>query len=74
MNSTECRGCDTQMTWAEQRRQFGRACAAGLTAEDAKAQMPRCQRCTTTMLLGTGSEPEAGAPAILRGNDSDRFA
>lgn len=48
MNSTECRGCDTQMTWAEQRRQFGRACAAGLTAEE--AQMPHCQRCTTTML------------------------
>jgi hypothetical protein len=36
--------------YGEQRRQFGRICAAGLGPEEAKALMPRCQRCTTTAL------------------------
>jgi hypothetical protein len=39
-----------EMTWAEQRRQFGRAIRAGLTADEVKTLTPRCQKCMTLVL------------------------
>jgi hypothetical protein len=47
---TRCLRCGTQMTWSEQRRQFGRLLRRGLTTTDAKALMPRCQICLTAIL------------------------
>lgn len=52
-NTIPCIACE-QMTWREQRRQFARAIGAGLTPEEAKALMPRCQRCTTSALRARG--------------------
>jgi hypothetical protein len=42
-----CLGCGYLMTWAEQRRQFGRLIRLGLGRDEAKARMPRCRRCIT---------------------------
>jgi hypothetical protein len=39
-----------KLTWADQRRQFGRAIRRGLTVDEAKALMPRCQKCLTQAL------------------------
>jgi hypothetical protein len=45
-----CRGCDLPMTWAEQRRQFGRAIKTyGVDPEMVKALGPRCGKCTTKL-------------------------
>jgi hypothetical protein len=44
-----CQRCGTPMTWAEQRRQFGRAIRYGLTVEVAKAEMPKCGKCVTEL-------------------------
>jgi len=38
------------MTWADRRYQFGRVIHAGLTPNEAKALMPRCQKCITQAL------------------------
>jgi len=38
------------MTWDDRRHQFGRAIRAGLTPDEAKTFMPRCQKCTTQAL------------------------
>lgn len=43
-------GCPVSLTWAEQRRQFGRAVRAGLSVDEIKALMPRCQKCMTEEL------------------------
>jgi hypothetical protein len=46
-----CVRCGYRITWAEQRRQFGRAVKRyGLTPEAAKALMPRCGTCLTSTL------------------------
>ena len=59
---TCCLRCGYAMTWEAQRRQFGRLLHRGLTAEEAKALMPRCQVCITATLLGR----KAGSPMALR--------
>ena len=43
----QCLRCNQQMTWAEQRRQFGRLIRYGWTPEEAKRLTPRCQKCVT---------------------------
>ena len=45
-----CLDCGREVTWQERRRQFGRVMRAGLTAEEAKALTPRCQKCMTLVL------------------------
>jgi hypothetical protein len=51
----KCLGCGwIMMTWAEQRRQFGRAVRAGLSLDETKQLMPRCQKCTTEALHARG--------------------
>jgi hypothetical protein len=50
----KCLGCGwTKMTWREQRQQYGRAIRRGLSADEAKKLMPRCQKCVTE-ILGNG--------------------
>lgn len=39
-----------KLTWRDQRAQYGRAIRSGLTADEAKALMPRCQKCLTKTL------------------------
>ena len=47
----QCKGCGTpRMTWAEDRRQYGRALKRGLSPDEAKALTPRCQKCMTIVL------------------------
>jgi hypothetical protein len=47
----KCLDCKLpKLTWADQRGQFGRAIRHGLTADEAKALMPRCQKCLTMVL------------------------
>jgi hypothetical protein len=60
----KCLSCGMSMTWAGQRRQF-RATSAGLTPEEAKVLMPRCQKCTTRELNVRGLHARAreGPPA-----------
>jgi hypothetical protein len=43
-----CRGCGNVVTWAEQRRQFGRLVGWGVTADVAWALLPRCPKCVTS--------------------------
>jgi hypothetical protein len=51
----KCRGCSIgRLTWAEQQRQYARAIHAGLTPEEVKTLMPRCQKCTTEALHARG--------------------
>jgi len=38
------------MTWDQQRRQFGRLMQKGFTVDEAKAALPRCQKCLTLWL------------------------
>ena len=48
---SKCLRCGYSMTWESERRQYGRVIRDhGLTAEDAKAFMPRCQVCVTSLL------------------------
>jgi hypothetical protein len=42
-----CSGCGRQMTWEQQRRQYGRLLRAGKAPVEAKALTPRCQKCVT---------------------------
>ena len=42
----KCARCDCLMSWDDQRRQFGRI-ARRWGPDEAKALMPRCQKCTT---------------------------
>jgi hypothetical protein len=45
-----CRRCGNPITRDQQRRQFGRAIQTyGLTPDEAKRLMPRCQKCLTEM-------------------------
>jgi len=45
-----CKRCRCLMTWADQRKQFGRMIGRGLTTEEAKTVQPRCQKCVTVYL------------------------
>jgi hypothetical protein len=48
MTLIKCIACGLpKMTWADQRRQYGRAIRKGLTPDEAKRIMPRCQKCMT---------------------------
>lgn len=47
---TVCLRCKYPMTWEAQRRQFGRLIRRGLTKEQAKEMLPRCQKCMTVYL------------------------
>jgi hypothetical protein len=48
--TNRCVGCCYPITWDTQRRQYGRAIKAGLAEAEAKALMPRCQKCMTKAL------------------------
>lgn len=45
-----CARCGHPMTWAEQRRQFGRLMRQGFAADAARQMLPRCQTCMTITL------------------------
>ncbi len=47
-----CTQCHGGMTWAEQKKQWGRMVRAGTNEVDATAAQPRCQKCTTAYLKG----------------------
>jgi hypothetical protein len=47
---TVCQHCRYPMTWEAQRRQFGRLMRSGFTKAEAKALLPRCQKCMTVLL------------------------
>jgi hypothetical protein len=49
-----CRDCHNPMTWADQRYQFVRLIRRGLTSDDAKRLMPRCQKCVTSKYRAHG--------------------
>ena len=49
-----CRQCYyPQLTWSEQRQQFGRLIYAGYSREQIKRLMPRCSRCALELLAAT---------------------
>jgi len=58
----QCTDCSWPITWAEQRRQFGRCLRRGLTEAEAKAASPRCQKCMTKHLRATSPESGEGEP------------
>jgi hypothetical protein len=43
------------MTWADQKRQFGRVIRSGRSSQEAKLLGPLCQKCTTLVLRGETS-------------------
>ena len=45
-----CKKCKSQMTFANQRKQFGRLCSAGIAVDRVKQILPRCQMCVTLWL------------------------
>jgi hypothetical protein len=49
---TRCQGCGFHVTWAEQRKQYGRLVRRGLPPERIKAILPRCQKCVTRAMRG----------------------
>jgi endogenous inhibitor of DNA gyrase (YacG/DUF329 family) len=46
----KCRRCQTPLTWARTREQYGRMIQRGLTPERAKMLSPCCSKCTTIVL------------------------
>src|SRR5690348_4640516 len=50
IDNGRCLSCGIPITWAEQRRQFGRLVKVGANPQTAKAAMPRCYRCVTSLL------------------------
>jgi len=40
------------MTWAQQRRQWGRLKQRGYSQDEIKQAMPRCQKCLTRWMKG----------------------
>jgi len=46
-----CRWCGFPMTWAAQRKQYGRLRNRGFDDGAIKALLPGCQKCLTTRLL-----------------------
>jgi hypothetical protein len=57
-----CRECRNLMTWAASRVQYGRALRRDLTAEQAKATQPLCQKCMTKYLRAISEQKTVGAP------------
>jgi len=52
-SGTKCLSCNRQLTWLDQKQQFGRAINKyGLSVEEAKKITPRCGKCLTE-LYGT---------------------
>ena len=47
---TPCVGCGCSLTWAQQRKQYGRLRKMGYDHDQASYAMPRCQKCTTKWL------------------------
>jgi hypothetical protein len=47
MANNECKTCHFVMTWAEQRKQFGRLKTLGYTDDQINDCLPRCQKCVT---------------------------
>lgn len=45
-----CKRCRYAITWADQRKQFGRMIKRGLSIDEIKAIQPRCQKCVTVYL------------------------
>lgn len=45
-----CNRCIAIMTWAAQKRQYGRLIRYGLTNDEAKVMLPMCQKCVTQYL------------------------
>jgi hypothetical protein len=52
MSQIRCRDCRYLMTWAEQRKQYGRLMRRGV--DNIKAAQPRCQKCMTKYLRTHG--------------------
>jgi hypothetical protein len=51
MSKAVCLRCGFPITWEAQWQQWGRLMRRGLSPEEAKALMPRCQKCIT-MTIG----------------------
>jgi hypothetical protein len=47
MSKTVCLRCGYPITWDDQKRQWGRLMRRGVSPEEGKALMPRCQKCNT---------------------------
>ena len=54
---TRCKGCGYPITWAEQRKQYGRLARRGMAPDDIKAVVPRCQKCVTRWLRENETMP-----------------
>jgi hypothetical protein len=63
---TKCRDCCNPMTWSAQRRQFARLVHRGVTLDEAKQLMPRCQKCVTQLLRW---RPQQGFGLLRGGGD-----
>lgn len=50
VNKTRCLSCNHPITWAEQKKQFGRLVRKGLSSEQAKRLLPWCGKCVTNAL------------------------
>jgi hypothetical protein len=62
-----CAVCSRGLTWAEQKRQYGRALRAGLASDEAKRLMPRCQKCLTDILRCSVLQPLQPLRPAVRG-------
>ena len=67
---TRCKGCNYPITWAEQRRQYGRLLRRGLSTDHAKAAGPRCQKCMTKYL---GRSKRTPSPLYTTNHPSEGF-
>jgi hypothetical protein len=66
--SDKCLDCNYPMTWEHQRRQFGRLMRLGMSVQDAKSILPRCQKCMTLLLRdrrGVVRVTQGDAPRII---------
>jgi hypothetical protein len=55
-----CSRCRTPMTWAAQKRQYGRLLRHGLSQDAVKgSSMPRCQKCVTLIFKDLGQLTQA---------------
>lgn len=64
VSKIKCKQCGNRMTWAARRVQWGRVKRHGLSDDEIKALLPRCQKCMTVALkLRAESQPaEPGIP------------
>ena len=61
----QCKKCRNPMTFAEQRRQWGRLVRMGMGHKEAGRMMPLCQKCTTQAIAH--STPTVSPSAIGTG-------